>query len=215
MMTMMYTALGDSLSVGTIPFLNNSFVKKYKALLEKNLQHNVITNTIGKKRINSTELLQMLIDPQTRWKIANSDIITIAIGGNDLLQANRRFLKTGHPIEFQHALYTYSLNMKEMINLIKTLKSNRLPQKPYIIQLLGIYNPYPHLNYSNYWIYKFNQTLRSHHGINVIYIDTFHLFQHHGLQTLTIDIHPNGRGHYLIAQQLWSSLSSRLAVQAY
>lgn len=206
MASIIYTALGDSLTAGTIPFLKNNFVKPYSKLLQEYYRQNIQVITFGKPRLQSFELLNMLKNPHVYYALANSNLITITIGGNDLLQANKRYLQTFNKIEFKHALSLFSNNMNETIYQINKIKSYHSSQASYLIQLIGLYNPYPQLKHSNSWIYDYNQLLQSFAKNNIIYVDIYDDFQNRGTSTLLTGIHPNKKGHELIAHKLILSL---------
>ena len=83
-----YTALGDSLAYGTGATNNQGYVDQYKSNLEADNQVAVNLTNLGIPGWTSTDLLSALKKNAVfRSAVAQSDVITIDIGGNDLLRA--------------------------------------------------------------------------------------------------------------------------------
>ncbi|MDG5788795.1 GDSL-type esterase/lipase family protein [Evansella sp. AB-P1] len=196
-----YTALGDSLSAGVGSFNKSGFVQRYAKFLEYYYRIPVVTNMYAKPRITSTELLHMLSNPEIQRSIYFSKIITISIGGNDLIRANRMYKKMKNPAVFQDVHGYFNQTINQILYKISEIKK-AANDSSYIAQLIGIYNPYPKLSYSDYWIYQFNSVLYSYTSSNIHYIDLHQLFMSHGKKLLAWGIHPNGKGYEQIAHQL-------------
>ncbi|ADU29617.1 GDSL-type esterase/lipase family protein [Evansella cellulosilytica] len=200
-----YTALGDSLTVGAGSLTKAGFVEQYSTLLQYNFRLPVRTQTFAKRGIPSATLLHMIYStPQIRQSIFHADIITISIGGNDLLQANKKFKKVNNQIVFQEAYDIYQKNIQAIVQEIKKIKATS--NKKYTIQFIGLYNPLPQLHYSNYWVQAFNQFLHSLQSEHVKYVDLYYNFRQQGKSVLQFGIHPNGRGHSIIANSLVYSI---------
>lgn len=200
-----YTAIGDSLTVGTGALFSNGFVERYSKMLEMHFQLPVYINKYAKNGITSAELLKMLSDSRVTHSIYNSDIITITTGGNDLLTANRKFMRTMNPIYFNVAIHEFYRNIQSILDKIYVIKSPIT--KPYLIQILGLYNPYPELPYSEYWLRKFNTIMKSLTSRNVRFVDIYSPFKYLGNQVLSVDFHPNRKGYQLIAEELFRNLN--------
>ena len=83
-----YTAFGDSLAYGTGATNNEGYVNLYKNYLETDNQATVILYNLGVPGWTSSDLLGALRTNSTfRLAASGSDVITVDIGGNDLLQA--------------------------------------------------------------------------------------------------------------------------------
>ncbi|SDZ19776.1 Lysophospholipase L1 [Evansella caseinilytica] len=208
-----YTALGDSLTLGSGALLSKGFVERYTDILRQTFHRPVVTHVHAQRRITSGQLLHMISNPFVRQDIYQADIMTITIGGNDLLQANRRFLRTNDQAEFENAYYMYCGNLKKILDEIRMIKQKR--HSTYIIQLIGLYNPYPSLSYSDYWVCRFNQAMQSMAGNGILYVDTFTVMTGGGKNVLSFGIHPNGNGYQLFASQLAHSLRTTPAAKQW
>ncbi|MDQ0257025.1 lysophospholipase L1-like esterase [Evansella vedderi] len=200
-----YTAIGDSLTVGVGAYLSTGFVKRYEKLIYQKLQAPVITRVFAKPRIHSSQLLQMFSNPELQRSIQQSNIITISIGGNDLLKANRKYKKSKDPKIFEEAENIFYHNVRQMLFEIQYLKEYDY-SRPYIIQLIGLYNPFPKISYSDYWVNRFNHVLYSFTGNNIYFTDIHYLFKHYNKRVLPIGIHPNGNGYQIVANELAKTL---------
>lgn len=200
-----YTALGDSITAGVGAYVRSNFTKHYAKMLQIHTRSPVHRKVNAKRGATSGELHHMLQSPSYQKNILSAHLITITIGGNDLLQANRAFEKTRDPAILEKAVNQYEQHMRMIVETIERLKG--APQTPYLIQLIGLYNPFPEIPYSAYWIQQFNQTLHSMSSQHIQYVDLQSIYGNYGKDVLFMNhIHPNARGHYLIAQQLMDSL---------
>jgi lysophospholipase L1-like esterase len=200
-----YTAIGDSLTEGIGAYFSTGFVRRYAYMTEITLNTPVKTNIFSKNRLTSTELLETLKKEYVRRGIEQANIITISIGGNDLLQAYRAYSKSNDIRFIQNALHLMYGNFRKIIAEINTIKSNS-PVIPYFIRIIGLYNPYPHLPYSDYWIQQFNHTLDSFTSSGIQFVNIYPIFHLHGKKLLSFGgIHPNGNGYQLIAEQVAKS----------
>ncbi|MBU9714136.1 SGNH/GDSL hydrolase family protein [Evansella tamaricis] len=203
-----YTALGDSISAGVGTYLRSGFVGSYKQKLEQHLRVPVQAQTYAKPKITSSQLVYFLRDPRVRLDIAKSHIITINIGGNDLIQANKQFKRQQDPRIFEQAINTLKQNIQIIIDEIGSIKKSSHFTTPYLIQVIGLYNPYPKLTYSEYWITAINNTLSemTQTKENTVFVDIHSIFQFNGKGILSFGgIHPNGKGHDIIAHELLTS----------
>ncbi|OIJ13423.1 hypothetical protein BKP37_10645 [Anaerobacillus alkalilacustris] len=200
-----YTALGDSLTVGVGASIKSGFIKEYTYFSERALKRKIITNKYAKKGITSEQFIKLLACPQVRRAIYESDIITITIGGNDLIQANRHFMRTNDPSIFHRTLYSFKQNYEFILRTITELKSD--VGSPYLIRTIGFYNPFPELPYSDLWIRSFNNAIEklslNYHSK---FINIYPIFARLREQALTFDrLHPNHYGYQLIAYELYYS----------
>ena len=82
-----YVAIGDSLTVGTGALLGTGFVPIYRRMAEMNLRTFVSMDNLGVNGLTSGELQQMINGhPRVRQALREADIITVSIGGNDLIR---------------------------------------------------------------------------------------------------------------------------------
>ncbi|WP_017729290.1 GDSL-type esterase/lipase family protein [Halalkalibacterium ligniniphilum] len=197
-----YAAIGDSLTIGLGSDFMTGFVPMYAHMLNSVFHIPVVTKRYAKIGLTSTDVIKMLINRQVRSEIAQADVITITVGGNDLLHANALFNETNNPIFFEVALQHLGTNLYHIIKYIQNIKSC-MNDQPYFIRIIGLYNPYQELSYSHYWVQTFNDVLRSYTSANVAFVDIYPIFRMYGTHALSPDgLHPNGIGYQLIATQL-------------
>lgn len=139
--TWQYTALGDSLSYGTGATNNQGYANLYKSHVEADNQISVNLTNLGVPGWTSADLLAYLKSNGTfRNSVVASDVITINIGGNDLLRAvylyksgtcsgkkNNKCLKT--------ATAKLKTNWKKIFSLVKKLRR----KKSTIIRTMNLY----------------------------------------------------------------------------
>ncbi len=202
---LIYTALGDSLTVGVGAIMQSGLMKNYTKLSEYALKRKIVTNKFAKRKITSYEFIHYLTDPNVRNSIYHANLITITIGGNDLIQANRHFQKTNDTIVFNQALKSLKYHFETLLLTVHEIKKHT--NKPFLIRVVGLYNPSPHIPYSHYWVSQFNHTLTeitSAYGGK--FVDIYPIFKKFGHRLLTIDrLHPNSSGYNMIAQELYRS----------
>lgn len=136
-----YAALGDSLAYGTGATGNQGYVDKYKNHLEADNQTTVNLTNLGVPGWTSTDLLSALKTNATfRTAVAQSDVITIDIGGNDLLRSvafyklgvcggkkNNKCLETSYK--------KLKSNWKKIFSLVRKLRG----KNPTIIRTMNLY----------------------------------------------------------------------------
>ncbi|MFA1822301.1 GDSL-type esterase/lipase family protein [Virgibacillus oceani] len=204
-MPLTYTALGDSLSAGVGSAFSSGYVQKYAQILERLYHTSIQLHVHAKPKITTTDFLQFLSNPLVRHDIAASNFITISIGSNDLLQANRAYMKQKDPWILEEAYIHFRQNMHNIIHELIHIHSHT-NHSTYIIQVLGLYNPYPQLPHSDPWIQKFNTVLSRFNSHTVRYVDLYAAFAYHGKKVLSFGIHPNGKGYQLMAERLKETL---------
>ncbi|BCU81500.1 spore germination lipase LipC [Polycladomyces abyssicola] len=211
-----YTALGDSITAG----YNAPRRIGYAHRLTKRLKHIGLPAklyTISKKGWTSGDLLQASTWLSTRMAIQNARLITVYIGGNDLILAHVKYLLTRNPNVFNQVISTYGNNLHLLYKQIRRLS-------PVSVYALNLYNPFPHSALPNTWVPVLNQVTADVSTLwNITVVNIYDLFQ--GMEPLFIDgyqtgrlenyvplitrnpVHPNERGHELIAQELWETIS--------
>lgn len=197
-----YVALGDSLTLGTGALLSPGFVQRFAQLTERKFHSPLYVDVFAKNRIPSHELVEMVTSNHVvRNSISRANMITITIGGNDLLQANRLFQTSGDVQHFEVALDHLYNNLKTITFEIHRLKA--MSATPYFIRIIGLYNPYPYLQHSEYWVDRFNGVLSSFSdSIHSQFVDISPLFKYNQRLISFDGLHPNSRGYQYIAEKL-------------
>ena len=213
-----YVAFGDSIAAG---YGLDSPDEAYPSIMAQTLGFEL--QNLAKNGQTSTEMkarIAGLSDTEKR-AVANARLITISIGGNDLIgEKNRQFVLTEALISVISGDYTMS---DEMIGIYETLKENladsiamlRELNPDAVILLQTLYNPYLTGNYT-YHGYNIGTQLDFYiQEINRIYSEV--LAESGGFLLVdvakqmngnsdyfytTFDFHPTAAGHAKIAEIL-------------
>lgn len=141
--TVHFVALGDSLTQGVgdetnrggfVPLVADGLKNEY------NLS-TVQTENFGVSGERSDQILKRLNkDEELQRSLESADMITLTVGGNDLLQAFQKNITAKSAKKFNQPIKKYQKNVEKI--LTETRKLN----KDAPIYILGIYNPY-YLNF--------------------------------------------------------------------
>lgn len=207
-----YLALGDSLTAGlgaseTGYLRLQAFVPRLTTHLRNEYQVHVENH--GIPGITSDQLLFYIQQgPGVKEKLQEADLLTITIGGNDLLQ----LLRT------QDLSQTVIQNTIQQFGQVieTTISEIRQQNKKTPIYIMGLYSPYdpghPLHEVGKQSISAYNQELarriNKFDGVNLVSV--FESFQERGTQLTHIsnnDIHPNDQGYELIYKEFKKSFS--------
>lgn len=141
--TVHFVALGDSLTQGVgdetnrggfVPLVADSLKNEYGL-------STVQTENFGVSGERSDQILKRLNkDDELQRSLESADMITLTVGGNDLLQAFQKNMTATSAKKFNSSIKKYQKNVEKI--LTETRKLN----KDAPIYILGIYNPY-YLNF--------------------------------------------------------------------
>ncbi|GAA3404518.1 GDSL-type esterase/lipase family protein [Paenibacillus hodogayensis] len=198
---LVYLALGDSLTAGNGAPPESSFVSQYSRLAESQLGLSVLTENAGKSGATTTEILQLVLtDEQVRDAVVRSEFITLTAGGNDLIQAAKRFFFDSDKRHLTLALKQYQRNMSHILDAIRGLKAG---SGDYAVRVLGLYNPLPEFEEAVFWVHKFNEHLHALHAGPVHVVDVYDSFLGREDDLLSEDrFHPNAEGYRLMAERV-------------
>lgn len=137
-----YVAIGDSLTFGVGDTTNQG---GYVPLLAQQLSHSygyqVTSHNYGVSGNTSKQILKrMREDEVIRESLAKANLLTITVGGNDVLAVIRKQLPDLTLSAFAKASLSYQERLRQLI----TLARQDNPDLP--IYILGIYNPF-YLNF--------------------------------------------------------------------
>lgn len=195
-----YVALGDSLTVGIGAFILPGFVKAYQRLASKALQSDIDVFNFGRHGATTNDLLEKVKLPVVRLAIQHAQLFTISIGGNDLRRVAPKYFWNKDGQLIRRTILQAHQNIGKVLAEIKSLKEG---ETDYLIRLLNLYNPYPGVADAAYWITKFNQGLLRFEEQQVKVVDIYRPFKGMEKTYISLDgLHPNGKGHSLIAKQL-------------
>lgn len=211
-MTVQYTAIGDSLTTGFGALPGNGFVPVYQRIAQSRLQSSVVSTNLGVNGMTSAELKQRLQgNPMTRQAIKSSDIITISIGGNDLIRAAKAGIRQPNrlSLDLRRSLQECKQNFGAIMGTLIQLKAGM--RKPYIIRMVGLYNPYPQVAEATDWVRQFNYYASQYSNQICGFASIYSEFSGNERRLLSFDhVHPNGRGYHVIAERLDSLGYGRL-----
>lgn len=196
-----YVAIGDSITFGIGSLIKKGFVYHYRQYLKQDLKRKITYENLGKIGWTSSDLLGELEKNDSFVEsIRKADIITVSIGGNDLLQAKDN-LKNEKKGELKKIYDTFRWNFIRLDLAIKKIK--KAQGKPYILRYIEIYNPRPQHPLTQKWIPRFNRVINKSRDSVTRTAKTYRTFQQHGKKLLFFDgEHPNRKGHSHIASNL-------------
>lgn len=201
-MAIVYTALGDSLTVGVgAGFFQPGFVPRYKKKMEEDLKQNVTLAVFAKSSLTTAEILSMLDRPFIRNHIDKADAIMITGCGNDLIQSLEAYKREKDQHVFLEASSHCQKNYSAMLKKIRELKEKN---ERYFIRLLNLYNPFPEIELAEKWISGFNAHLQQLQAAPYVKVVDIHsVFKGHESEYLSFDkVHPNSAGYEAIAEKL-------------
>lgn len=205
--TINYLAFGDSLTVGFGAPAGRGFVDSFRLKVEQDLNVPVHLIQAGTNGATTSELLQtMESDSLIQRDIQQADIITMTAGGNDLIQAAIPFFYQNDPAFLKAALQTYETNYKKMMLQIEALRQGI--GTPYLMVLVGLYNPLPQVPDAAYWVQRFNLFLRKLEQPHIVVVQVYDSFVGQDTRYLADDaIHPNESGYDELARQVGKAVS--------
>ncbi|MCL6603974.1 MAG: lysophospholipase [Paenibacillus sp.] len=203
-MSYQYTAIGDSLTTGFGALPGNGFVPVYSRMAETRLRSKVVYSNLGVNGLTTGELAQRLRgNSMYRQLIQEAQLITLTIGGNDLIRAAKFAVRQPENTSsiLRKALQECKQNFAGIMETLWQLKINH--GKPYIIRIVGLYNPYPNLEEATDWVLQFNRYASQYNSRVCGFASIYNQFAGNERELLSIDhIHPNKRGYYVIAEKL-------------
>jgi lysophospholipase L1-like esterase len=198
-----HLALGDSIIHGFGVGETENLVYKFSDQLGQEINKTVHFVNKGKNGLTSTELNNLIQDGVFDEEIAKSDIITINIGGNDVLKTARKKDYYEAVKSFDTLQSTFTKNLNEISDIIKTINPKAT------IVLLELYNPLP----SEHQFAELAESLLPKWNINIyevakeipssIVVHTTKVINSENPQNLSYDgVHPNSAGYAAITKQM-------------
>jgi lysophospholipase L1-like esterase len=203
-MSIQYTAIGDSLTTGFGALPGNGFVPVYRRMAEARLRVPIELSNFGVNGLTTDGLEQRLKgDYNYRLAISEAELITLSIGGNDLIKAAKAAGSRPGDLApvLQKALRECKRNLNDIMGTLSQLKAGM--RRPYIIRIVGLYNPYPQLTEATDWVRQFNRYAAAYSSPVCRFASIYNEFAGNERGLLSIDhLHPNGRGYRVIAGKL-------------
>jgi len=194
-------AIGDSLTAGYGVPPEQGFVHQYVRMLQSSRGLTVDAENTGKSGATSEDIWNAVrTDPQVRSAAEKASVVTLTAGGNDLIQAAKRFYFDNDTKYLVSALKGFQRNVSHILEEIERIKAGR---NPYIVFVIGLYNPLPVFEEAVFWVNKFNEHLRAFQSDRVIVVDIYGDFLGREDDLLGDDrFHPNAEGYRIIAQRV-------------
>ncbi|WP_342430774.1 GDSL-type esterase/lipase family protein [Neobacillus sp. FSL H8-0543] len=198
-----HLALGDSIIRGFGAKQNEDFVYQFSTELGKQINKEIQIQNEGINGMTSGYLNKLVQEGKFDEEIKKSDIVTMNVGGNDILQvaSDGNFQSILKSIEQLKA--NYSTNLDAIASRIKMLNANAT------IVFLELYNPfsltdqvYPLadklLPKWNLLVYEIANNYSS-----TLVVETTKVINGENLNNLSQDgVHPNSEGYMAISEQL-------------
>ncbi|KEO84463.1 GDSL-type esterase/lipase family protein [Tumebacillus flagellatus] len=208
-----YVAIGDSITAGWgAPPIHGTRLNGFSAQLHRQLltRGPAELHNLGVPGLTSGQFLFLLDHwPEASGVIKHADLITLSIGGNDIIWAD--YKSPGDDAKMRDALSKYESNIEDILAKIRG-------QNPTArLFVLEVYNPFPpddsrHHALSEYiqWANESIAMAANTHEATVV--PTASLFLDHEKEYVNLannDIHPNVAGHTRIAEQISHALFGR------
>ncbi len=196
-----YTAIGDSITLGTGTILfSPTFVDFYKNDLQCSISKKVNVSVFAENGATTFEVKKWLAC--SKIDLGQTEIVTLTVGGNDLIDAAESYAITKKDTVLDDALKVCCQNMSWIVSyLSKALKQS---DGKAMIRIVNLYNPIPTIPFSDYWVKQFNRHIdKCSTGELVRVANVFPVFKGREKQLLASDcIHPNTHGHKEISNVL-------------
>ncbi|MCI2253356.1 GDSL-type esterase/lipase family protein [Domibacillus sp. PGB-M46] len=206
-----HLAIGDSIITGFGAPPKENLVKSFSESLESSIQKEVEFQNEGINEITSTELNRLVQGGEFDDQIKKADIVTINIGGNDILQLGfqKGFYEAVQSVDSLQK--TFNANLTDIMERVHTLNPEAT------VLLLELYNPLDK-EFELYsmadrllprWNLQFYE-LAAKHDYAVV-VDTTEVINSETPQNVSDDgIHPNEFGYHAIADQMLFQLQQEV-----
>lgn len=198
-----HLALGDSIIRGVGAKQNENLVNQFSNKLGAQIHKKIQFQNEGINGITSSELLKLIQTGRFNEEIKKADIITINVGGNDILRMAKSRDFNSLFQSFDQLQSTFSKNLFNIESKIKTLNPKAT------IVFLELYNP---LSPSDH-IYAIADKMLPNWNLKIyqvanqcpssIVVETTKVMNGERRQNLSPDgIHPNTAGYSAISEQM-------------
>lgn len=197
--------LGDSLTQGVGDELKrDGYIGRLQQHFSQyeGIEEVLLTNTAKRGR-RSDQLLKMLKDGEIDHQIRKANIITLTIGGNDIMKVVKKDLFNLKVEAFEKELKKFERNYEHILEEIREINSTA----PIII--MGLYNPITIVTNEksefDLILNDWNDTIQdaAHSDSNACYVPINRLFMTNtNLVYHTDFFHPNSKGYQLVIEEI-------------
>ncbi|TSI02595.1 GDSL-type esterase/lipase family protein [Lysinibacillus sp. BW-2-10] len=206
-----YLALGDSLTRGVgDEEQKNGYTERLAEKIEQWTEiSDVVLDNRGKRGRRSDQLLALLEKGHYDKELENSELITITIGGNDIMKIVKKDILNLKREPFDEELIEFEQRYDKIIQKIRVEN----PDVPII--LIGLYNPFSvvtdEVSEFEAIISEWNNTIKtiSERHQNACFVDVEDLFDQNANMVYHTDFfHPNGNGYTMMTERIISIMKA-------
>jgi lysophospholipase L1-like esterase len=197
-----FVALGDSITHGTGDHSKKGYIGWFKDRYKAETDYQLLLKNYGVPKYRTTNVLEQLDQRHVQRYMQKADYLILYIGTNDFRKSMSYDFETINYEKAKDGKDQYSKNLDKILSKIRKTQSD-LP-----IFILGLYDPYT--NFNNHqqlgsliadWNITIQRVANSYDHIH--YIPTINLLNSKPKEKLfSDDLHPNIKGHQLIADRL-------------
>jgi lysophospholipase L1-like esterase len=203
-----YLVLGDS--VAKAYDAKNGFFDRVAQYIGQNTQKSVSIQNNAEDGMTSDQLLALIKQGTLTKVIGRSNVISINIGGDDILKVSQSKSMFGAIKEFSTVKSNYQTNLNEILSSIHTINPKS------IVLVNDLYNVLPPQDklYSTsekllaYWNLATYTTAEPYKNVAVVPVDQV-LTPQKEKEWLTAEVHPNDLGHKWIANEIENELTKK------
>lgn len=202
--SMYYLALGDSLTKGVGDEENKKgFTKRLEEKIENFNDTDVYVDNRGKNGRRSDQLLKLIEKGHYDEELENADLITITIGGNDIMKIVKENLTELKKEPFDEERKVFEERLTKIVSEIRT-KNKQAP-----IILIGIYNPFTMLSNEipefDHIVDEWNETIEqiANNTQKSCFVKVNDLFDSNSNMIFHSDFfHPNSYGYTMMTERI-------------
>jgi len=201
--TMRYLAIGDGLCAGIgASFLSPGFPHRHARMSEEVLKERVYVTNIARSNYRSDDIYKLLEEKRVKDAIINSEIIVLAAGHQDFIDAMNKYKENKNEEEFFQSLKACRSKIDDIVVKIKEIKAEK--NEKYMLTIIGLHNPFHDNLVAEKWIKNFNRFIGSMASKPPIYpLNMYQMFKGNEEKWCTRDfLFPNNEGHYELAVKL-------------
>lgn len=204
----LYLALGDSLTKGVgDEQKQGGFSQRLAEKIEDATLHEVELDNRGKRGRKSDQLLKLVKKGQYDDEIRQANLITITIGGNDMMKIVKKNLFKLEKEPFDKEREKYEERLSKII-------SNIREENPLVpIVLVGIYNPFPYISDEvkelDTIVDEWNESIKAiaNQDKYACFVNVADLFQTNVQMVYHTDFfHPNSYGYTLMSDRVFHQM---------